>query len=138
MSTVLLFGTFDFFHSGHLHAFLEAKKHADKLVVCVARDVAVKAIKGTTPIHRETERLALVQHIDLVDTAILGDEDQGVYSVIANFHPDVIALGHDQQALETSLSAFLATHGQRIPLVTLSAYGDGQSKSSTIKARLGL
>jgi FAD synthetase len=138
MSTVLLFGTFDFLHSGHLHAFLGAKKHADKLVVCVARDSAVTEIKGTAPIHFEEERLALVQHIDIVDSACLGDTAQGVYSVIGEVNPDVIALGYDQHELKQSLTTFLAERGLSIPLVTLGAYGQGQMKSSTKKASLGL
>jgi len=138
MSTVLLFGTFDFLHSGHLHAFLDARKHADRLVVCVARDSAVTEIKGTAPIHSEEERLALVQHIDIVDSACLGDTAQGVYSAIGEVKPDVIALGYDQHELKQSLTTFLAQHGQSTPPVRLEAYGQGQMKSSTKKASLGL
>ena len=80
MKTVLLFGTFDFLHSGHIFTFEEAKKLGDVLVVSVARDIAIETIKGKKPLHSEEERLALVNHINIVEDAFLGDEKLGVYS----------------------------------------------------------
>ncbi len=138
MKTVLLFGTFDFLHSGHLHAFEEAKRQGEKLVVSVASDAAVESIKGKAPIHEEDERLLLVQHIDVVDDAFVGDEELGVYSFFSSLMPDVIALGYDQEGLKTDLQRFIEVNNYKTELTTLSMYKDGKTKSSSIKTELGL
>ncbi len=138
MKTVLLFGTFDFLHSGHLHAFQEAKKLGEKLVVSVARDAAVKSIKGKVPIHKEQERLSLVQHIDVVDEAFLGDEELGVYSFFNELKPDIIAVGYDQEGLREDIQKFLKVNNGNANIVMLSIYKDGKTKSSSIKTTLGL
>ncbi|PIR76570.1 MAG: FAD synthase [Candidatus Magasanikbacteria bacterium CG10_big_fil_rev_8_21_14_0_10_42_10] len=138
MKTVLLFGTFDFLHSGHIFTFEEAKKLGDILVVSVARDSAVENIKGKKPLHAEEERLALVKHIDIVDDAFLGDEEQSVYSFFAEFVPDVIALGYDQDALKADLETFLKARRIATSYITLPAYKPEQMKSSKIKESFGI
>ncbi len=138
MKTVLLFGTFDFLHSGHLHAFEEAKKLGDKLIVSVASDVAVKSIKGKLPIHTQDERLSLVQHLDVVDEAFVGDEELGVYSFFETMKPEIIALGYDQDGLMQDLKRFMNERNYTARIVILSMYKDGNTKSSSIKNELGL
>lgn len=138
MNTVLLFGTFDFLHSGHLYAFEEAKKLGETLIVSIASDVAVEKIKGKKPIHLETERLELVQHIDIVDSAFIGDNELGVYSFFSEVQPDIIAVGYDQKELQTDLQIFLKKHGHKTQLILLPIYKEGKTKSSSIKADLGL
>ncbi|PIR75282.1 MAG: FAD synthase [Candidatus Magasanikbacteria bacterium CG_4_9_14_0_2_um_filter_42_11] len=138
MKTVLLFGTFDFLHSGHIFTFEEAKKLGDKLVVSVARDSAVEKIKGKKPLHAEEERLALVKHIDIVNDAFLGDEEQSVYSFFSEFVPDVIALGYDQDALKVDIETFLKEHNITATCLTLPAYKPEQMKSSKIKESFGI
>ena len=138
MKTVLLFGTFDFLHSGHLHAFQEADKLGDRLVVSVARDSAIDKIKGKAPIHSEHERLALVNHIEIVDIAFLGDKELGIYSFFEELQPDIVALGYDQDGLKRDLEIFIKEHEYNSTIVTLSIYKEGEIKSSTIKTKLGL
>ena len=121
-----------------MHVFTEAKKLGDRLVVSVASDAAVQEIKGKAPIHTEQERLSLVQHIDIVDTAFIGDEILGAYSFFSEFVPDVIALGHDQATLGEHISSFIQDKGYPTTVVTLSRYSDGNTRSSTIKANLGI
>jgi len=138
MKTILLFGTFDFLHSGHIFTFEAAKKLGDTLVVSVARDAAVEQIKGKRPLHSEEERLALVKHIDIVDDAFLGDEEQSVYSFFSEFVPDVIALGYDQDALKADIEQFLSGHNIDATCVTLPAYKPEEMKSSKIKESFGI
>jgi len=54
---VLVFGTFDILHKGHLNFFKQAREHGDYLIAVVARDRTVKEIKGKPPIESEKERL---------------------------------------------------------------------------------
>ena len=45
MKKVMVFGTFDGLHEGHLDFFRQAREYGDYLIVAVARDVNVKKIK---------------------------------------------------------------------------------------------
>jgi FAD synthetase len=93
MKTVLVFGTFDILHKGHLSYFNQARKYGDYLIAIVARDKTVLKIKGKLPRDNELKRLKKVQKE--VDKAVLGfiyDK----YKVIKKFKPDVICLGYDQ------------------------------------------
>lgn len=138
MKTVLLFGTFDFLHVGHLHLLREAKKLGDRLVVCVARDASIQTLKGTLPMHTEQERKELVSHIDLVDTTILGDTELGVYSFFDWLVPDVIAIGYDQDALAKDIARAITERKLPVDIQTLSAYKEGSTSTSKIKQLLGI
>ncbi len=63
MKRVMVFGTFDFFHAGHLSLFRQAKKYGDVLIVIVSRDKRATEVKGKAPIHSEKERVELVRNI---------------------------------------------------------------------------
>jgi FAD synthetase len=97
MTRVMVFGTFDMLHEGHLQFFREARALAPDayLIVSVARDSATVRVKGARPRRGEQERLALVNTCPLVDEAVLGDEN-GYMMHISAARPDIIALGYDQ------------------------------------------
>ena len=120
--TVLVFGTFDFFHVGHLHLLRQAKTYGNRLVVAVASDAAVAHIKGQRPVHDEEERKGLVSALRMVDDTVLGDETLGVYSPVRTVAPDVIVLGYDQSALAKDLNAFLKKQQLDIPIQRATAY----------------
>ena len=73
MKTVMLFGTFDIIHHGHISLLRQASKLGDRLVVVIARDKTVLRIKKHLPLHSESERLQLLSHLDLIDDVMLGD-----------------------------------------------------------------
>lgn len=96
---VLVFGTFDYLHPGHLFLLNEAVKQGDDLFVVVARDNNVKRIKGIQPTHNEQERVAAIQELDYVTDVRLGYEEWGMHlQVLEDIEPDVIVLGYDQKA----------------------------------------
>ena len=95
MKTVMIFGTFDIVHRGHLNLFKQARKFADRLVVVLARDARVKSIKNKESIYNEKERKLFLEQIRLVDQVVLGDK-KDVYKIIQKIRPDVIVLGYDQ------------------------------------------
>ncbi|MCH9030625.1 MAG: adenylyltransferase/cytidyltransferase family protein [Bacteroidetes bacterium] len=53
---VMIFGTFDILHKGHLNLFDQAKKHGDFLIAVIARDKTVVKVKDREPKHNEKER----------------------------------------------------------------------------------
>jgi FAD synthetase len=132
MKKVMVFGTFDIVHFGHLHMLKKAKEYGDTLMVVVSRDKNVELVKGMGPMHSQEERLEFISHIDLVDNAILGHETD-VYQVIRDEKPDVIALGYDQKAYIDKLASEISKAGLQIEIVRLSEYQPDRLKSSKIK-----
>ena len=129
MKTVLVFGTFDFLHAGHMHLLHEARNLGKRLVVSIARDNIVKEIKNIDPIHDEEERKALVEVLEMVDEVVLGDEELSSYQVLERVQPDIIALGYDQMALKEDLEK----HEVNAELIVIGAYKPAERKSSAIK-----
>lgn len=114
MKIVLAFGTFDRFHEGHVHYLTSAKALGEHLVVAVARDAHVKELKQKTPIRGEEERLAHIASLPYVDEARLSDEVLGAYQILHEVCPDVVALGHDQDALFESIEAYQRAHASHV------------------------
>ena len=117
MTRVMAFGTFDQFHPGHLYFLQQAKRHGDELVVVVARDQTVKAVKGRFAVQAEDQRLAQLALVDCVDTAVLGNPGDK-YAVVRQFQPEVICLGYDQRAFTDELPR----HFPRVKIVRLPAF----------------
>lgn len=132
MKKVMIFGTFDIIHGGHIHMFTEARAYGDFLIAVVARDVNVERIKENGALHSEGERLNFLKHIDLIDQAILGDKTN-VYKVIAEQKPDVIALGYDQKIYVDQLEEAITNCGLNSRIVKLTPYQENKFKTSKIR-----
>src|SRR3989344_2362941 len=109
MKTVMVFGVFDGIHEGHRFFLQQARMRGDRVVAIVARDTAVFRLKGKNPHRGEQLRLQNMLDAKLVDEALLGDEEMGRYTALEAYHPQIIALGYDQEALERDL---LSRRGQ--------------------------
>jgi FAD synthetase len=132
MKTVMIFGTFDIIHGGHIHMFKEAHEYGDYLIAVVARDVNVERIKEYGALHNEEERLNFLKHIDLVDEVVLGDETD-VYKVIAENKPDIIALGYDQKIYVDQLEEAITKYGLNCQIVKLTPYQENKFKTNKIR-----
>jgi FAD synthetase len=100
MKKILIFGSFDILHKGHLNLFKQAREHGGKLIAVIARDETIKKLKGKAPRHREKTRLRHVaKHVDL---AVLGNKTNK-YAIIKRIKPDVICLGYDQNSFTKDL-----------------------------------
>lgn len=132
MKTVLVTGTYDFLHPGHLWFFQRARAFGDRLVVVVARDRTVHRVKGHLPFHTERERLAMVQNVESVDSAVLGKSGDK-FAVVEKIRPDVICLGYDQRAFTENLVKELRKRGLSARIVRLAAYNPQQYKSSIFR-----
>lgn len=120
MSTrVLVFGTFDLFHPGHEFVLEQAAKLGDELHVAVARDSHVQQLKNKIPARSQEARLATITSQPGVTSAQLSDETLGSYGVVRDVRPDVIALGHDQSALEVDLRRWMKEQGIEIEIARL-------------------
>ncbi len=97
MTRIMVFGTFDILHEGHLDFFKQARAlvHNPHLIVSIARTSSVARIKGRASQRTEDERRALVERHNLVDEVVLGDVEGYINHIVASA-PDIIALGYDQ------------------------------------------
>ena len=59
MKAVMVFGTFDILHPGHINFFKQAKKYGN-LIAVIARDRTVKQVKGRLPKYSEKQRLKAI------------------------------------------------------------------------------
>jgi len=132
MKKVLLFGTFDIVHIGHLHVFKKAREYGDTVRVILARDTRIKKIKGMSPVHDEEERKEFLSHIDLIDEVVLGDESD-VYKPIEEYKPDVIVLGYDQKKFVDKLITKLQDMNLETDIVRLEPFKHETHKSGKIK-----
>lgn len=87
---VVVAGTFDILHPGHVYLFEEAANLGDVYVI-IARDSNVT--KKT--VFTEKERLKMVASLKAVKKAVLGDEND-FFKPIEKLLPDIIFLGPDQ------------------------------------------
>jgi len=132
MRTVLVFGTFDVVHPGHVSFLNQARRRGDRLIASIARDDFVAGFKGRKPVHTEEERLKRILKTGLVDEAHLSDPIPGTYSLIRRCEPDVVCLGHDQDVLKRDLQTWLAEHEVSLEVETLKPYRPDLYKSSKI------
>lgn len=137
MVRVMVAGTFDFLHPGHLDLFRQARELGDELLVVVARDESVLKAKGKKPVFSEIERLEMVASVRFVDSARLGNPGDW-FDVLKEVKTDVLLLGYDQKVDEAALRAFLDRHGLKVRVVRGTGFETYKFKSSNVKKHLGV
>lgn len=128
----MCFGTFDSLHVGHEDYFRQAKEYGDELFVVVSRDETVVDLKGQLPFNNEDDRLNAVLNHPNVDDARLGYLDDK-YRIIDEVRPDIICLGHDQEAFTERLEAELARRGIAATVVRCLPYEPDIRSSSLLR-----
>ncbi len=72
--TVMIFGTFDGLHPGHLSLISQARLLGDRLIAVVARTETVERIKGHKPLHTEIQRVQALRDTKLINRVELGQK----------------------------------------------------------------
>jgi len=126
MKKVIVFGSFDPLHQGHLNFFNQAKKLGDYLIVVVARDENIRKNKNREVRFCEDERMKAVEATQIANEVMLGDESDS-YTILEKINPDVIAVGYDQKIPEV-----LKNKVKKYKIVTLKPFKPEIFKSSKI------
>jgi FAD synthetase len=130
---VLIFGTFDLFHPGHMYFITEASKYGE-LTVVVARDKTVRKLKKKWPKEKERTRLSRIAALPIVKQARLGDQNlDKKYLVLNKVRPDIICLGYDQKYFIAHLPQALKDHRLKTKIVRLKSFKPEIYKSSKVK-----
>ena len=112
---VLVTGSFDLLHPGHIYIIQEAAKFGDVYVI-VARDSTILRVKKRPPIVPEDQRLEVVRAIKYVKDASLGFVDKPFLEKALSLKPDIILLGPNQkyhiEDLHKELDKYGASHIQ--------------------------
>lgn len=132
MKTVMVFGSFDVIHPGHLYFLRQAKRYGDKVVIVIARDSTIEKIKGTKPKYNERERREHVRELGYAAKVVIGYENDP-YEIIEELDPDVICLGYDQNSFSKGLKEELEKRGLKAKIHRLDAYKEHMYKSSKLK-----
>ena len=128
---IMCFGTFDLVHLGHLDYFKQAKQHGDYLIVVLARD-KTKQDQEKETVFSELERLELIQNLQIVDEAVLGNQGNH-YKIIEEKKPDIICLGYDHPIREKELQEALLKFHLYPEIKRMGPYQTNKNKTTKIK-----
>jgi cytidyltransferase-like protein len=133
---IMVFGTFDGLHEGHLNFFKQAKNFTKNsfLIVSIARDENVFKIKGKYPELTESQRMNLVKKDKnkLADKVVLSGIRDHIPHILKE-RPAIIALGYDQRAYVANLKKGLESRGLSVRIIRLKPYKENTYKNHLIK-----
>lgn len=94
---IVVNGTFDILHLGHLRLLEYARSHPNSYVlVLIDSDRRVKELKGLNrPVHTEYERASMLFALKAVDRVEIFDSDEELTQMIKDFDPDIMVKGSD-------------------------------------------
>jgi len=126
MTKVMVFGTFDIIHPGHIYFLKESKKYGDELIIVVARDTNVMILKGHESKFSEAKRVEKIKKLGLGNIVMLGDK-KDYFKVIEKNDPDIICLGYDQGTHQVEKKF------PKIKFIKIEPYKEHIYKSSKLK-----
>lgn len=127
---VVIAGTFDVLHPGHVFLISEAAKQG-LVTVVVARDENVMRAKGRSVVIPEDQRLFMVQALKGVSKAVLGNFGTDFLKIIEELHPDLLMLGPDQRISLQETQNELQARGLKTKVLRLEKMYNEYPLSST-------
>jgi rfaE bifunctional protein nucleotidyltransferase chain/domain len=99
MTRVVVNGSFDLLHLGHLKLLEYARSYPQSYVLVLTdSDRRIQQLKGDSrPIHNQYERCSFLSALKFVDRVEIFDSDQELENLIKEFQPDVMVKGSDYQ-----------------------------------------
>lgn len=96
MTTVIVNGTFDILHPGHVAMLNTARSLGDYLIVCIDTDRRVKELKGDSrPINDQNVRKIMLSNLKAVDIVEFFDSQEDLINLIKLYKPDIMVKGSD-------------------------------------------
>lgn len=89
-------GGWDIFHVGHLNLLMQARGLCEKLVIGVVTDEELTAMKGAPPVVPLSERVLVLDSLDLVDQVVI-DTSRDKRLIWLSVHFDLLIKGSDWQ-----------------------------------------
>jgi len=96
MTTVMVNGTFDVLHPGHVALLNTARSYGDYLIVAIDTDRRVKELKGEQrPINNQIDRRIMLSALKAVDVVEFFDNKEELITLMERYQPDVYVKGSD-------------------------------------------
>jgi D-beta-D-heptose 7-phosphate kinase/D-beta-D-heptose 1-phosphate adenosyltransferase len=98
---VMVNGTFDILHRGHLE-MLQYAGNMGSLLVCIDTDRRVKELKGESrPVNNQEDRKFMLECLKFVDWVKLFDSREELIEIMKQYQPDVYVKGSDWKGHST-------------------------------------
>lgn len=93
---VMVNGTFDIVHRGHIELLNYAKSLGDFLLVAIDTDRRVKELKGKQrPINNQWDRMFMLDNLRSVDSVRFFDSQEELINIMKEYKPDIYVKGSD-------------------------------------------
>jgi D-beta-D-heptose 7-phosphate kinase/D-beta-D-heptose 1-phosphate adenosyltransferase len=96
MTTVMVNGTFDVLHPGHVAMLNTARSYGHWLIVAIDTDRRVTELKGAgRPINNQNDRRIMLSNLKSVDIVEFFDSNEELITLMKRYKPDVYVKGSD-------------------------------------------
>jgi rfaE bifunctional protein nucleotidyltransferase chain/domain len=127
MTKIIVNGTFDILHRGHVELLEHAKSLGDHLMVLIDTDARVKELKGQDrPINCQSDRAFMLQGLKCVDAVWTFSSEEELEQILEMYQPDIMVKGSDYK----DKRIVGAQHCKKIKFVELV---DGYSTTNIIQ-----
>jgi D-beta-D-heptose 7-phosphate kinase/D-beta-D-heptose 1-phosphate adenosyltransferase len=98
MKKIVVNGTFDILHRGHIEMLEYARNLGDYLLVCIDTDTRVKQLKGEDrPINNQRDRAFMLNALRCVDTVRYFADEAELEYILETYQPDIMVKGSDYE-----------------------------------------
>ena len=93
---VIVNGTFDILHRGHIEMLNFARSQGTYLLVCIDSDRSVRELKGESrPINNQEDRKFALDNLKCVDAVWIFDTQEELEHICKLYRPDLMVKGSD-------------------------------------------
>jgi rfaE bifunctional protein nucleotidyltransferase chain/domain len=95
---IIVNGTFDILHRGHIELLEYAKGLGEFLLVCIDTDRRVKELKGESrPVNSQADRAFMLQGLKCVDAVWTFDSEEDLERICEMYQPNIMVKGSDYE-----------------------------------------
>ena len=95
---IIVNGTFDILHRGHVELLEYAKSLGEFLLVCIDTDRRVKELKGESrPVNSQADRAFMLQGLKCVDAVWTFDSEEDLERICEMYEPNIMVKGSDYE-----------------------------------------
>jgi rfaE bifunctional protein nucleotidyltransferase chain/domain len=96
MTKIVVNGTFDILHRGHIELLNYAAGLGDYLLVCIDSDALVSFKKGPDrPVNTQWDRMLMLKNLKAVNEVRIFNSDEDLEQQLVEYQPDIMVKGSD-------------------------------------------
>jgi rfaE bifunctional protein nucleotidyltransferase chain/domain len=96
MKRIVVNGTFDILHRGHIELLNYARELGDELLVCIDSDSRVAFLKGADrPVNNQWDRMMMLKNLKAVTDVKIFNTEQELEDIFWDYRPNIMVKGSD-------------------------------------------